>query len=330
MHTLHRLLGGLLAAALLTMTGPARAADVDPLLPDDSEAIFTVNFRQMLDSALMKKLALGQIKAILATSEDAQKWQKVSGIDPLKDLTSLTIAGPGGKDSDNKGLVILRGNFDPEKVAAAAEEAVKEFGDTVKVTEAKDGTGATLKLYQIMVPENPEPMFMAVAGKSAVVLGPSKQYILDAVEKAAGRKQGSLKSAALKGLIEKLDGTLSIGVAAVGSAMLEGLAEAAPDAKEVLAKVDVMTGGIKMTDGIGAEFNVVAKDEDGAKAIAKTLGEGLDQANLLLGFMAMNQKELAPFVEVLQKVKPASTGKTVTLKGDVSAAMIDKALQRDQ
>ena len=44
-------------AALLIVV-PAGAADVDPYVPADSETIMIVNFKQIFNSALLKKLGL--------------------------------------------------------------------------------------------------------------------------------------------------------------------------------------------------------------------------------------------------------------------------------
>ena len=56
------LVGAVLAAGL---AAPARAAEVDPLLPAETESVMFVNVRQVLDSDLVKKYALGQIKQAL-------------------------------------------------------------------------------------------------------------------------------------------------------------------------------------------------------------------------------------------------------------------------
>src|SRR5438128_1012730 len=49
---------GLLAAVCLAWLAPARAAEVDKLLPNDTEILVTINVRQILDSPLVKKYAL--------------------------------------------------------------------------------------------------------------------------------------------------------------------------------------------------------------------------------------------------------------------------------
>src|SRR5262245_42187139 len=105
------LVGAVLAAGL---AAPARAAEVDPLLPAETESVLVVNVRQVLESELIKKYALGQIKQSLE-GNDAQETLKKLGLDPLKDVDRLTV-GSWGKDKDDVNVVaVVRGKFDPVK-----------------------------------------------------------------------------------------------------------------------------------------------------------------------------------------------------------------------
>src|SRR5262245_50998705 len=96
----------LLPCALAALALPARAAEVDKYLPNDTQGVLSVNVRQLLDSSLIKKHGLEQIRAGLENNQKAQDLLKSLDFDPLKDIGSITAAGPGGDDPD-KGLVIL-------------------------------------------------------------------------------------------------------------------------------------------------------------------------------------------------------------------------------
>src|SRR6266536_2863410 len=87
-------LGLALAAALFA--SPLRAAEADKHLPSDATAVVFVNLRQILDSPVSKKYMLDQIKDGLKKDADAQKFMAAAGLDPLKDLSSVTVAiSPG-------------------------------------------------------------------------------------------------------------------------------------------------------------------------------------------------------------------------------------------
>src|SRR5205085_2724204 len=82
-----RVLGLALAAAVLSPA--ARGADVDKYLPADAELVISVNVRQILDSALVKKYGQAQAEAAIKKGE-AQKLLSTIGLDPLKDITTIT------------------------------------------------------------------------------------------------------------------------------------------------------------------------------------------------------------------------------------------------
>jgi hypothetical protein len=51
-----------LGLSLFSLPATVRAADLDKLLPDDTDSIMSVNVRQILDSAIVKKYALDNVK----------------------------------------------------------------------------------------------------------------------------------------------------------------------------------------------------------------------------------------------------------------------------
>src|SRR5947207_11717491 len=91
-----------LAAALLAPA--ARAADVDKYLPKDTEQISVINVRQILGSALLKKVGLDNIREALKANEEVAGTLKGLGFDPLKDIDRIIAAQPATAEQD-KGLV---------------------------------------------------------------------------------------------------------------------------------------------------------------------------------------------------------------------------------
>src|SRR5262245_44856070 len=106
-----------LVVALQTGSG-ARAAEPDKFLPSDTEQLVTINFRQILDSALVKKVGLDMLRDLLKSEETVSEVLKDLGLDPFKDLEKLQIAGPADVEGD-KALMILSGKFDVDKFKAA-------------------------------------------------------------------------------------------------------------------------------------------------------------------------------------------------------------------
>ena len=125
-----------LTAMLVTagLSAPVRAAEPDPLLPKETTAVIYVNFRQVLESEMVKKYAIEQFKQGLE-GEEAQKVLKGLGLDPLKDIDRL-IVGVWGKGADDINFAgVLRGNFDPEKLFKAIEAEAKKNPDKLSLVK---------------------------------------------------------------------------------------------------------------------------------------------------------------------------------------------------
>src|SRR5882724_9984461 len=110
-----RIGAALLALVLALQTGASlRAAEPDKYLPGDTEQLFTINFRQILDSALVKKVGIDMLRDLLKSEENVSEVLKDLGLDPFKDLEKLQVAGPADVEGE-KALMILTGKFDVEK-----------------------------------------------------------------------------------------------------------------------------------------------------------------------------------------------------------------------
>jgi hypothetical protein len=107
-------LGLAVAAMLVPMV---RAAEVRTTpTTDEPEVMFSINIKQILGSELVKKHALDLIKAALMTEKNAQEIIKDTGLDPLKDLDSITVSG--GNIKSPKAIIVVRGRFDADKINA--------------------------------------------------------------------------------------------------------------------------------------------------------------------------------------------------------------------
>src|SRR5262245_53501934 len=167
-----------LALLLTLVSAPAGAAEIHKLLPDDTAGIVTINVRQVLDSNLVKKHALELIKQGLQDQEEVQKVTKALGLDPLKDIDRVVTAG---SDMDNTGLIVVEGRFDPDKIKAQAAETAQKQAEQLKVHKV-----GGYELYEVQIPDHPDPMFVAVASKNTIVAGATKEYVTEALDKAAG------------------------------------------------------------------------------------------------------------------------------------------------
>lgn len=320
-----------LTVAALLPAAPSRAAEVDKHLPEDTEIFVEVNFKQLFSSALFQKLGLDFYKELLKENADIQRILDSVGFDPLKDLERILIAGPGGGDSD-KGLFILYGRFDRTKLEAKAKELVqkakKDQNDLVRELVAKGASGDKYTFYELNIPDI-ETVYVSMLDKGPLLVAPGKDYLIDALEKAAGKKKPGLKNKDLQTVLEKMEGTQTITVAGLGQALSQSSPTDADQIKAIFERTEAISGGVVLANDIKLELKAAAKTEDAARQIKDELVKAADMARMFLNNLVATQKELAPLAAIAKSVKVSAADKIVTIKGEVSAEVLEQALKKD-
>ena len=179
----HRALA--VVTAILLSAPLGRAAEVDPYLPEDSESVFNLHVRQILDSQIVKKNFLEAAQEALRGNDEVQDIFKDLGFDPFKDLDRILIAAPGGTEKD-RGLVIVHGRFDVAKFKAKAEKVAKDDAEHLKIHKILGGKHL---LYEVNVPDLDDPLFVALAGRDTLLASPGKDYVVDALKKIGKTRQ---------------------------------------------------------------------------------------------------------------------------------------------
>jgi hypothetical protein len=319
-----------LAVAALLLTAPARAAEVvDKLLPNDTETVVSINIKQILNSPLGMKIPKDKIEEAIKNQDEVHKNLQDVGFDPLKDLDSILYAGASGNEPD-KGLVIVHGKFDVKKFQAKAEEVAKDMKDVLKIHKVPDASGGTTNLYEVNAPGQDTPLFVALPSGSTMVASAGKDYVLDALDKEAGRKTTALKNKDLAALLNRIDTAQSLWMAVLGSTLSKSKLSENPDAKEVVDKISDASGGIHIDKDIKVQVSVTAKTADDAKDLDEKLKDGLNTALGAVALLAGQKKELAPLVDVLKNVKPTIKDKVVSVELEISGKDIEKAIEKNK
>ena len=326
---LRRLLfGAILAAGLSASAVPARAAEIDNLLPEKTESVLFVNVKQLLESELIKKFALGQVKQMLENNEDAQRMLKDLGIDPMKDIDRVT-AGFWGKDKDDmNGVAIIRGKFDLEKMFAAAEKEAKNNGD--KLTIVKEGEFKLIKF----TPENqPKAIFASAADEKTLIAGTDKKLVITALTAAKEKAKPALKKEVAAMLLkadekatmyivgkstgEKVELPPNVNIPGVDTAKL---------AKQ-LEKLDNYNMTVRLTDEVNLEISMGMKDADAADDFGDTLNQLIGTVKGFLPLIAGQQPNFKPIAdEVSKNLKSKVKGSDVTLMLKITGDSIGKAV----
>jgi hypothetical protein len=318
-----------LALAALLLAAPARAVEVDKLLPNDTETVLSVNVKQILTSPLVKKLPVDKAKDLLKDQGEAHKVLTDLGFDPFNDVDSITVAGSGGTEPD-KGLIIAHGKFDVAKFKAKAEEVAKENENSLKIHKVPDGKGGQTQLYEVNAPGANQAMFAAILGPTTIVASGGKDYVLDAIDKNAGKKTTQLKSKALQALLGRIDAKQSLYLALLGSTLAKSPLGSNDDAKQVIDKVDDAIASLSIEKDVKLEVSVTAKSANDAKDLDEKIKDGLNTALGFVALAATNNKEIAPLVDLLKNVKPNVKDKVVGVEIEIPGAAIEKAINKNR
>jgi len=316
----------LLALVLALQTGAgARAAEPDKYLPADTEQLVTFNFRQILDSALVKKIGTDTIRDLLKSDENVSEVLKDLGLDPLKDIEKLHIASPADVEGERV-LMVLNGKFDVEKFKAAGEKAAKDHGEIVKVHKIANPKEDPFLVYEVNLPDAGQTLFVSVVDKNTILGSSAKDYLIDAL-KTKGKKQ-EIKSKAFKDLLEKVDEQQSMSMIAVTKDLSKAFKNSGiPGVEAVtptLDKIEAIAGGIALTNEVKLEFAISTKKAADAKDLNGTINNGLNAAIGLLGLAGGMNPQLEPLLDMLKTVKSTAKDNVVTIKGKIDADLIEK------
>jgi hypothetical protein len=319
-----------LAAAVVAAgfaAAPARAADVDALLPADTEQVFRVNMRQILESDLIKKYALAQIKQALEGNE-AQKMLQELGMDPLKDIDTLTGGVWGDNPQEMKGLFVVRGKFDLEKLMTAAKAQAEKNGD--KVAIVKEGSYTLIK---VTVDNRPDPFYVSGLDEKTVVGGTDKKLVIDAL-KADPKAKPAVKKE-LAELVAKMDEKASMFICGlsngkVGDIPPNPLFDNPEKLKKQLEKMEALSMTVKVTGDVTLDINMAMKDGDAADDFGTSVDELLGKAKAFLPFLAMQNPNMKPIVtEISKTLKSKVDKKAVSVTAKLSGDAISKAAGAD-
>lgn len=329
-----RFLGIGLVVALTV--SPARAADLDPYLPSDTEVVNIINLRQILSSALIKQVGVDNIKALMGQSEELTTVLKDLGLDIFKDIDKIVSASPGSGEQD-KGLMIVRGRFDVDKWKARAKKEAKDNKDVVKTHKVKDGLGGEYEIFEVALaealPQAPGglSLFIGFASKNVILGSASKDYLIDGLKIKDDATKATLKNKDFAAMLTKLDDKQSLSIAMIGDVLTKGQLAQAPDVvKDLLKTVTAATGGFTVTDGLKVEFAVNTKEAGDAKTIKEKISDGLNTAIGFAALAAMQQKELQLAVDFLKSVKVSSSDKSVSIKAELTGEDLGKLIPKDQ
>jgi len=313
----------LVAAAAL----PTRSAYVPNALPAETEQVMYVNIKQMLESDIMKKFALGQVKQALG-GENAQKVLEEIGLDPLKDLNKATV-GLWGTDANNMNAVaVITGKFDADKLLKAAEKYAKDSGDKIAIIE--EGKYKLMKITGSS--DQGKPFYASVANETTMVGGSDKKLVVTALAAVADKAKPVLNKS-LATLVLKQDEKASMWFCGLTEGKLgevnvpeiPGVDGAA--LKKSLGKMSTMGLTVRLGADVNLNITMGMKDADAADEFSVTLGKLIDLAKTFLPILGQQQPQAEALIkDFTNTLKAESKDKDVTVKLKLTAEAIGKAV----
>jgi len=307
---------GLIAVAVLA-TGPVRAAEVDRYLPDDTPVVVHANVRQILDSPVFQKYGADKLKESLTQHEELGKFLAAAGIDPRRDVSSVTLAVTGATSA--QGVAVIHGSFDLSKVHPACEQVAKAHPDALAIHPQ----GST-RIYEGKNKGEGKPVFAAFVSRDTLVVSPSREYVVGTLAKAAGEKRVVLNKE-LQALVARANDKESVWIAALATEDLKKELAKNTQTRDLAAKLVSFTGEIAFTNAIRTALYLRTSD---ARAAAD-LSSFLDGIKGFFALATENVEHYGPLLsEVIDSMKIASEQSTVTISGTVTDEMITKGLQK--
>jgi hypothetical protein len=301
----------LLAATLV----PARAADVELLLPDAADCVVSVNVRQLLDAAIVKQyLAPSVLGAIQAAIPELVRT--TLRVDLTKDVSSMV--GGFALDSGNRnGILIVRGRFDPAAMNLSATKFADREPRRVMIHPRDKRT-----ICEFREPGG-DAIFTCALDDKTLVVAWQPEVIDEAIAKFDGKRKLNV-SVELRSIIEKLDTGYTVwGVAIPSKEFKQQLAT--PETAKLLDTVRYASGGITVGDGL--QISCLIRTSD-AK-LGGELRQFAEAVKAILSLVAMDHKTQAPVLTTLVSGLQITNGPDgVSITGKVTKEQIEKAIQK--
>jgi hypothetical protein len=305
--------------ACILAAAPARAAEVDQLLPARTELVVSVNLRQILDSPVVKKHVLPEVDSKVAQELfQVVKLVNLLGLNPIKDVASFTVASPGDPDGGDW-VVIVRGTFDVRRLHAAADQWAQSRPGTVTVHEDEK-----IRIYEDLTQKDKAaPRFYALLDSEVAVISPSKARVLEVLARRTA-KEPAKANAGLAELAGKQNNKQCIWIASVTS---DGVKKNLNGPLALAGKVVSLGGGVTLTEDIQLNLRVQMSDTRSAREMRQQL-EALKAIAILAISVNDDLKDYGPvLMDVLNAIALSQEQGTIGVDLKISGSTLERGTQ---
>jgi hypothetical protein len=303
---------------VLVLAAPAAARpEPDRLTPADAEVVLTVNVRRMLQAPVVQKHALDPLKLLLRRNDELRRLLEAAGLDPLKDVDTISLSTSGNPTAGGKLLAVVRGRFDPDKArTAAAEYARKNPG------RLKDLPGTEPAMWQIT--SDGKSLFAAFADKNVLVMTASKEDTAAVVRRADQPPQALTKD--MQAALDQIKDCESAWLAMTVTGPMRQLLKNDELAREFADAVQSVTGSLDLGDDARLELVV----HTNSPAAAGRIKDKLDDLMKLATFLAAGKDSGSRVVkEVIDGIKVDTERSDAAVRLRLTDAQIERAHKKE-
>ena len=305
-------------AALLLALPAARAVDPAPYLPAETDAVLTVQARQVLDSDLGKKVGADLLKELLDAYKPAAAAVRATGLDPHRDVETMTV-GIGLKDATpSRPFSLIEGKFDAKKLEAHLAAYREKHPELTAVTV---GDKAAHKLTGA---KPADTTYIAVLDDTKLVVAATEADLSGAFAAAGGRKPVISKE--LAGLLASAKPNGPVFLRAWVKGRFDSVNLPNEKLKTAVRGVDWVTVAVGVTKDVGVTATLNTPSPAAAQTLAELLNGVVGLVRLQIRAASEDQPELRPVSDLLKATNVAPHGKTVVVWGNVKGEAIEKAL----
>jgi hypothetical protein len=310
---------GIIALISLAVVGSSRAADIDPYVLNDSELVMSCNVEQFLQTPLAKKYVRTSYLELLKSNEQLSAILKDLELDPMKDISRVTVSG--STDPSGRGIVIVSGKFNRDKIQALAAKVAAEPNTKDKIKVHKDGD---LTVYELAGDD--KPTFVTFAGDSTLLASRTREVLKEAVSKTSGNVGQPKKE--LGALIEKASDKDVLWLAVVPSdENLKTIPVNDSQQKKAIEKMTGISGTVRVDVDVNIELLIHNADAASAKAMNKAVQDGINLLKLFAPSLTKQKPEYASLTDIVNSLHSGVKEKEVRITGEVTAAAIEKSLK---
>ncbi|MGH7170410.1 MAG: hypothetical protein ACRELG_09055 [Gemmataceae bacterium] len=280
-------------------------------LPEDSEAVLTVNVRQLRESRVGRQHLAPILQHLIRQAGGRLRWMDLLGIKPLEDLDSLQISF--APNAGGQPLWLVRARLDRSRIQIGPDKLQETKLNHFRIWECTDR-------------ETRRTTLLAPVG-DILVVSEARGRVLSALKQASDPRPIAVRDATLREMLAKVDRRQSLWLAAsiksLGS--LAGIEDyfLKMVLRPRLAHADSVHGGITCAEDVQVELHFRSATEERAARLEtdlQAMREAAPGFELLLG----RKKELLPLLRLLSSASINREGNKVLLRSRLLERMKDE------